>query len=65
MAARGVEWNGSAPSLRGEVLKALKNKEDVPDGRFGLQVEWTINVDTLERLLTANNSGFHFVPNRH
>ena len=62
MAARGVEWNGSAPSLRGEVLKALRNKELVPEGSFGLHVEWTVNISKLEHLLIANNSGFHFVP---
>ena len=45
MASRGIEWNGSALSLRGEVSKALWRNEYVPDGKFGLDVEWTIRDD--------------------
>lgn len=65
MAARGFEWSGAAPSLRSEVLKALNNNEQIPDGSFGLHVEWTVRIATRGWLLLDTDAGHHFVPIRH
>lgn len=57
MASRGIEWNGSALSLRGEVSKALWRNEYVPDGKFGLDVEWTIRDDADSWYVTRDKTG--------
>jgi len=45
MAARhGYEWTGFAPNLRADVLSALRSDEQIPEGYFGLHVEWTVEV---------------------
>jgi len=44
MTSRNVSWNGSAPALRKEVLKALNEGQSVPDGYFGLHVDLTVEV---------------------
>jgi len=45
MAQRSLDWDGSAPRLRYEVRKALKQTEPVPDGKFGLHVERTVDIE--------------------
>jgi hypothetical protein len=62
MAARGVEWDGSAPSLRGEVSKALTRNEPVPDRKFGLHVERAVKIDATEWL--KNETGTDSIPVR-
>jgi hypothetical protein len=62
MAERGIEWSGAAPSLRSEVLKALKSDQKIPDGRFGLHVEWTVRIDAKGWLLLDTDAPYHFVP---
>lgn len=37
-------WTGFAPPLRKKVAWALTNNEPVPNGYFGLHVEWTVEV---------------------
>ena len=64
MAARGTEWNGSALSLRGEVTKALWKNEYIPNGVFGLDVEWTIRDDADSWYVRRDKDGVPiFLPN--
>jgi hypothetical protein len=44
MQARGIKWDGSAPSLWYEVRSALEKRENVPDHRFGLHIGWTVRI---------------------
>jgi hypothetical protein len=63
MARRGLYWNGSAPSLRHEVRKGLDERNNpVPEHRFGLHVERTIDIQT-PRAFTINLLGepYHVV----
>ena len=62
MAARGIEWNGSAPSRRGEVSKALTRNETLPDGKFGLRVELAVKIDAVDWL--KNEMGTDTIPVR-
>jgi hypothetical protein len=62
MAGRNVDWNGSAPDLRREIHKALENGEALPDGYFGLHVEWTVEIETVEWLIFTNGTSAHWAP---
>jgi hypothetical protein len=44
MKERALEWDGSAPPLRHELRKALEQGHPVPEGKFGLHVERTVDI---------------------
>jgi hypothetical protein len=44
LASKGVDWNGSAKSLRIEITKLLESGAALPPGSFGLHVTRTIRV---------------------
>ncbi|HUL86596.1 MAG TPA: hypothetical protein VLU23_00245 [Pseudolabrys sp.] len=44
MKQRGFSWDGSAPALRHEVRTALEQGQPVPEGKFGLYVERTVDI---------------------
>jgi len=44
MRQRGLDWDGSAPRLRHEVRKALQENQPIPEGKFGLHVERTVEI---------------------
>jgi hypothetical protein len=52
----GLDWDGSAPTLRHEVRKALENQQPIPEGKFGLHVERTVDI-RLPRAFTVNLLG--------
>jgi hypothetical protein len=62
MAARNVSWNGSAPDLRREVQNALTSDATIPDGYFGLHVEWTVEIEAVEWLMIGDKTNATFVP---
>jgi hypothetical protein len=62
MASRNVSWNGSAPELRREVMKALGNGELVPKGYFGLHVDLTVEIETREWLMQEGGGKWQMVP---
>ncbi|MCA6115467.1 hypothetical protein J6524_11245 [Bradyrhizobium sp. WSM 1738] len=53
MAARGQTWTKNSKRLRAEVLKALRNGDELPSGHFGFRVERTI------RIVDELTEGFH------
>lgn len=44
MKQRGLDWDGSAPPLRHEVRTALEQGQPIPEGKFGLYVERTVDI---------------------
>ncbi|MPZ37105.1 MAG: hypothetical protein GEU95_03410 [Rhizobiales bacterium] len=54
MATRGLQWDGRAPMLRREMVKALDSGETVPDGNFDLYVEWTVRIQRNDALSKAS-----------
>jgi hypothetical protein len=56
MKARGVDWNGSTPALRHQIRTALERGEPVPDGKFGLHVERSVDIKP-PRTIIVNESG--------
>ena len=44
MKQRGFAWDGSAPALRHEVRTALEQGQPIPEGKFGLYVERTVDI---------------------
>jgi hypothetical protein len=44
MQQRGVAWDGSTPALRYEVRTALEQGQAIPEGKFGLYVERTVDI---------------------
>jgi hypothetical protein len=56
MNQRGLNWAGPAPPLRHEVRKALEKHQPIPDGKFGLHVERTVDI-RLPRAFTVNLLG--------
>lgn len=52
----GKDWDGSAPSLRHEVKKALEQNKSVPEHKFGLHVERTVDIK-MPRSFTVNLLG--------
>jgi hypothetical protein len=44
MRQRGLDWDGSAPRLRNEVRRALQENQPIPEGKFGLHVERTVDI---------------------
>lgn len=55
MKARGVDWDGSAPSLHHELRKALAQKVPITN-EFGLDVEWTVDIKA-PHTFTVNETG--------
>ena len=56
MKQRGLDWDGSAPPLRHEVRIALERNQPVPDRKFGLHVERTVDIK-MPRAFTVNIFG--------
>jgi hypothetical protein len=56
MKQRCLDWDGSAPALRHEVRKALEQNQPVPEGKFGLHVERTVDI-RMPRAFTINLLG--------
>jgi hypothetical protein len=51
MKVRGFEWDGSAPALRHEVRTALAQGQPIPEGKFGLYVERTVDIRNPEPVI--------------
>jgi hypothetical protein len=56
MKQRCLDWDGSAPALRHAVRKALEQNQPVPEGKFGLRVERTVDI-RMPRAFTINLLG--------
>jgi len=56
MKLRGLDWDGSAPPLRHEVRNALEKSQPIPEGKFGLHVERTVDI-RMPRAFTVNLLG--------
>lgn len=64
MKARGIAWDGSAPSLRHEVRQALMKGDNMPQGAFGLRVNWTVRIEITDWTWVAGNDGPTLVPRK-
>lgn len=57
MKDRGIEWNGASKSLRFAVRRALKRKEQFPDGHFGLFVERSVRIKEPGHVIGLETNG--------
>jgi hypothetical protein len=61
MKQRGFAWDGSTPALRHEVRTALAQGQPIPEDKFGLYVERTVDIRNPQELLVNHEGEPHYL----